>query len=266
MLFYKIYFLLFKGSRIKNYITIIVVASIIIACIPAPPNAEGSWWDKGIKIIKDLNRDTGEEIVEEPSPTEIEDAFKQALRIGTENVITQLGTIDGFNADPSIHIPLPEELNTIKTTLSKIGMAQLVDDLELKLNRAAEAATPKAKTLFLQAITEMTFDDIRNIYEGADNSATKYFQNRMSPALKTEMQPIIENTLSQVGAIQAYDKVIGQYKTLPFVPDIKANLTEHVIQKGMEGIFYYIEKEETSIRKDPVKQTTALLKKVFGVK
>lgn len=34
----------------------------------------------------------------------------------------------------------------------------------------------------------------------------------------------------------------------------------------MDGIFYYIAKEETGIRKDPAKQTSALLKKVFDGK
>lgn len=53
---------------------------------------------------------------------------------------------------------------------------------------------------------------------------------------------------------------------MPFVPDVKANLTEHVIQKGLDGIFYYIAKEEAAIRNDPVKQTTDLLKRVFGAK
>jgi hypothetical protein len=250
----------------KNYLTIIGVVLILCAWLPSQDNAKGSWWDKGVKILKDLSEGTEGKIVKTPSSAEIGEAFKQTLRIGTENVVGQLGTIDGFNADPSIHIPLPEELHTIKTMLSKIGMSQLVDDLELKLNRAAEAATPKAKSLFLQAITDMTFDDIKNIYEGPENSATQYFQSRMSPPLKKEMQPIVENTLSQVGAIQAYDKVIGQYKALPFVPDVKANLTEHVIQKGMDGIFHYIAEEEASIRKNPEKQTTTLLKKVFGVK
>jgi hypothetical protein len=48
------------------------------------------------------------------------------------------------------------------------------------------------------------------------------------------------------------------------VPDVKADLTKHVIQKGINGIFYYLAKEEAAIRKDPVKQTTDLLKKVFG--
>ena len=50
------------------------------------------------------------------------------------------------------------------------------------------------------------------------------------------------------------------------MPDIKSDLTNHVIQKGMDGIFYYIAKEEASIRTDPAKQTTNLLKKVFGAK
>ena len=59
---------------------------------------------------------------------------------------------------------------------------------------------------------------------------------------------------------------MGQYKALPFVPDVKANLTGHVLQKALDGIFFYIAKEEAGIRNDPAKQTTALLKKVFGAK
>ena len=79
------------------------------------------------------------------------------------------------------------------------------------------------------------------------------------------MRPIVENALAQVGAIASYNQELGQYKTLPFVPDVQANLTEHVVQKGMDGIFFYMGKEEASIRKNPAKQTTTLLKKVFGV-
>ena len=112
----------------------------------------------------------------------------------------------------------------------------------------------------------MTFDDIQSIYEGPQDSATRYFQEKMSAPLSLEMKPIVEETLAQVGAIQAYEKVLGQYKTLPFVPDINANLSRHVIDKGMAGIFHYMAEEESSIRKDPVKQTTLLLKKVFAVK
>lgn len=78
------------------------------------------------------------------------------------------------------------------------------------------------------------------------------------------MRPIIENSLSEVGAIKVYDNVMGRYQQLPFVPDVKANLIDHVVDRGMEGIFHYIAEEEAAIRKDPVKQSTELLKKVFG--
>ncbi|MCP4722326.1 MAG: DUF4197 domain-containing protein [Desulfobacteraceae bacterium] len=199
-----------------------------------------------------------------PTIHEIGQAFKQALRIGSENVVQQLSAFNGFNADPAIHIPLPEELQNVKKVLSKIGMSRITDNLEVKLNRAAEVAAQKAKKLFWQAITEMTFNDVKNIYNGPKDSATKYFQSKMSASLSNEMRPIVRNSLSKVGAIKAYDNVMSNYQALPFVPDVKANLTDHVVKKGLDGIFHYIAKEEAAIRENPVRHTTELLKKVFG--
>ena len=42
-------------------------------------------------------------------------------------------------------------------------MSSLVDDLELKLNRAAEAAVPKARKLFGHSISQMTIEDAKKI-------------------------------------------------------------------------------------------------------
>ncbi len=183
--------------------------------------------------------------------------------MGSGNVVKQLGTTDGFNTDSNIHIPLPPSLDEVKSMLAKVGMSSLFEDLESKLNRAAEVATPKAKQLFLDSISKMTFQDVKQIYEGPDDAATQYFKGKMTPDLAAEMKPVIENSLSEVGAVRAYDTMMEQYKTLPFVPDVKADLTKHVIEKGMDGIFYYVAKEEAAIRQNPTKRTTELLKKVF---
>jgi hypothetical protein len=61
-----------------------------------------------------------------------------------------------------------------------------------------------------------------------------------------------------------YDEAMNRYQNIPFVPDIKADLTGYVVDKGMEGIFFYLAKEEAAIRQDPQKRTTELLRKVFG--
>jgi len=252
-------FIFFK--RLVPLISIVLFTFILL--MPISLKAESNWWEKATKILEPLTEGKGQN---ELTVGEIGQAFKEALHIGTENVVGQLGSVNGFNADPTIHIPLPKELNNVKNMLSKIGMSNLLEDLELKLNRAAETATPKAKALFWNAITEMTFEDVKAIYKGPENAATKYFQNKMSTPLSKEFRPIVDDSLSQVGAIQSYDKVIGQYQSLPFVPDAKADLTNYVIEKGLEGIFYYIAKEEAAIRQNPAKQTTALLKRVFGTK
>ena len=78
-----------------------------------------------------------------------------------------------------------------------------------------------------------------------------------------EMKPVIDDTLSQVGAIQSYDNMMGKYKSIPFVPDVKSDLTTHVVDKGMDGIFHYMAQEEKAIRQNPLKRSTQLLKKVF---
>jgi len=189
--------------------------------------------------------------------------LKDALRVGSEQVVGQLSRNDGFNADPNIHIPLPDNLQTVKKALSAVGMGSMMDDLELKLNRAAETATPKARRIFGHAIQGMSFDDAKTILNGPDNAATQYFKSKMSAPLAKEMRPIVRSALDEAGAIQAYDRIMGQYQSLPFMPDVKSNLTRHVVDLGLSGIFHYMAEEEAAIRQNPLKRSTDILKKVF---
>lgn len=240
----------------------IVLGLVLAACIclPATVFSGNSWFDKGTDLLKSFG---GDDASQSLTLDEIGAGLKEALKVGSGNVVQQLSRVDGFNKDPDIRVPLPESLNTVKTMLEKVGMSSLFEDLELRLNRAAEVATPKAKQLFLDSISQMTFEDVKQIYDGPEDAATNYFRDKMTPGLAREMEPVIDESLSQVGAIQAYDTMMSEYKNLPFVPDVKADLTGHVVEKGMDGIFWYMAKEEAAIRKDPAKRTTELLKKVF---
>ena len=248
---------------VYRFIMAIGISSITISLIFGVAEAGSNWLDKGKDLLKTYGGSSEQSGI---TVEEIGAGLKDALRVGSENVVAQLGRVDGFNTDPTVHIPLPKQLNTVKSVLDKVGMSGLLEDLELKLNRAAEVATPKAKELSSQAITEMTFDDVKKIYKGPEDAATQYFRSKMSPSLAKEMEPVVNDSLSQVGAVQTYDNVMKEYKSVPFVPDVKADLTDYVIEKGMDGIFHYMAKEEAAIRTNPVKRTTDLLKRVFGSK
>ena len=253
----------FNFKRFKC-IFIICITVIALFCTSGKVAAGTGWFEKAKDWVGGMEKSgSGKSAL---SADKIAAGLKEALRVGSETVVAQLGKTDGFYSDPEIHIPLPENFKTVRNALNKIGMSSMLDDLELRLNRAAEMATPKAKELFLQSIKEMTLDDAMGIYKGPDDAATKYFQNKMSDPLAQTMRPVVEDSLSQVGAVQSYDTIMEKYRSLPFVPDVKADLTNHVIDKGMDGIFHYLALEEAAIRQNPAKRTTDLLKLVFGSK
>jgi hypothetical protein len=246
--------------------TAVIWLSLVIgSLLLTPAYAEGYWRKKANELLGSVEQKSADNIdAKSPGKDEVGKAFKQALSIGAEQVVAKLGKVDGFNSDPLIRILVPDELKKAKKLLKKAGMEKYANDLELRLNRAAELATPKAKELFLKAIKDMSFDDVMTIYKGPDDSATRYFQKKMTPQLAGAMRPIIDTSLSQVKAARSYNKLIRRYNRLPFTKKIETDLTGHVLEKGMSGIFHYMAKEEAAIRKDPVKQTTDLLKRVFG--
>lgn len=230
---------------------------------PEPPAAGGLDLDKPLEALKSLGVGNGGG-VGGLSIAEIASGLKEALRVGTERTVSTVGTVDGYNADPEIHIPLPSSLRKVQSALEPLGMSGLADDLELRLNRAAEAAAPEARAVFVDAISQMTLDDAKAIYQGPADAATRYFQEKMTPALTERMRPIVMDGMAEAGAVQAYDDMMAPYQALPLMPDVKADITDYTVGKALDGLFHVLAKEEAAIRANPAARTTELLQRVFG--
>ncbi|MFP4284967.1 MAG: DUF4197 domain-containing protein [Desulfovermiculus sp.] len=220
-----------------------------------------SWLDKGKQALEEATSRSQDEQLDDET---VGQGLKEALKVGTANVVDELGQSGGFFNHPELHIPLPASLDRVQSVLNKVGASSMLDDLELKINRAAERATPKAKDMFWKAISEMTFQDVTSIYNGPDDAATRYFEDKMSVPLASEMKPTVQETLNQVGAVQSYNQIMDRYNSVPFAPKVQADLTTYTLDKTLEGIFTLLAQEEAAIRKDPAKRTTELLQTVFG--
>ncbi len=221
--------------------------------------AEGAWnqWQQATGAAGTMS-------VAGLSQSEMVAGLKEALRVGTQSVVSRLSLRDAFLADRSIHIPLPSSLERARSLLANIGMSGALDDLERRINRAAEQATPQAKKLFLDSIRKMSLNDARSILRGPDDAATRYFQRTMTPGLRKAIAPLIQQSLERAGAVRAYDQLMARYQSIPMVPNLKSDLRDHAVDGTLRGIFHYLAKEEKAIRRDPAKRTTALLRKVFG--
>jgi hypothetical protein len=199
-----------------------------------------------------------------PSAAETGAGLKEALTKAAGTVATQLGAKDGYFGDSKIRIPLPGVLGDAQKRLKPFGMAGSLDDLQLRMNRAAEAATPEAKKLVVSAVQSMTFEDAVGILKGGDTAATDFLRGKTQASLTTALRPYVTKALADSGALNAVDKAVAKYGAGLAPTDTRGWLTDKAVTGALDGLFYYVAQEERSIRHDPVKQTSDLLRRVFG--
>lgn len=199
------------------------------------------------------------------SSFEIEAGLRQALTIGTERVADQIGVTDGYWQDPQIRIPLPGRLGEAQRQLAQFGLSGPLDDLQLRMNRAAEDAVPAGKAIVIDAVQSITIQDALGILNGGDTAATDFLRGRTEASLRTTFEPYVESALQSSGAYQMLDNVTTSQPLLQaYAGDFKSDLTTHAVNFGLNGLFNYLAVEEKKIRENPVARTTELLRKVFG--
>jgi hypothetical protein len=191
-------------------------------------------------------------------------ALRTALNQGAVKAVTSLGKTDGFLGNPDVKIPLPPNLQNIEKKLRRYGLGAQADQLITSINRAAEAAVPLAKPLLVDAIKSMSVADAKNILKGGDDSATQYFRGKTTDALIKVFRPIVADANSKVGVANAYNSVAGPLAQFGLIDTKQANLDDYVTQATLDGMFKMIASEERAIRKNPVGQTSAILRKVFS--
>jgi hypothetical protein len=190
--------------------------------------------------------------------------LKEALTQGAGKAVASLGKTDGFLGNPKVKIPLPGGLQKAEGLMRSLGMGKYADELEVSMNRAAEAAVPEAKKLLVESIRKMSVEDAKGILTGGDDAATQYFRRTTSEPLGEKFKPIVQKAMARVKLAEKYDKFAGKASKLGLVKEEDSHLDHYVTEKALDGLYLMIAEEEKAIRKDPVGAAGSLAKKVFG--
>lgn len=192
-------------------------------------------------------------------------AIKEMLSKGITSGVSKVSVVDGFFKNAAIKIPFPSDAQRVATTLRNIGMGKMVDDVELKINRAAEDAAKSAGPIFLNAIKQMTVTDAMNIISNQQpDAATQFLQRTTTEQLVSSFKPNIKAALDKTLATKYWNDVMSRYNQIPFVAKVNTDLADYVTRKGISGLFYMVGQEEAKIRKDPMGQASSILSKVLG--
>jgi len=204
--------------------------------------------------------------------------LKEALVTGAKNSAGKLSAVDGYYGDAAIKILLPDEAKTIVDNISKIpGGDKLIQDVILRINRAAEDAAKEVAPIFVNSITRMTIQDAFGILKGADNAATNYLRNTTYTDLYNLYKPKIQAStekkiIGNISTKDSWNTLTSKWNTLANsiagklanLKPVNTNLDDFLTNKALTGMFSKVEGEELKIRKEVSARVTPLLQKVFG--
>ena len=209
---------------------------------------------------------------------EIIAGLKEALIVGTDSSASKLGLVNGYYGDELVKILLPPEADMIVNNARKIpGGEKLIEDVILKINRAAEDAALEAKPIFVNSIRSMTIADALGILKGEEDAATQYLKKTTYTQLTELYSPKIKTSLDKkiignISTTDSWNKLTGEWNKIAGsmigqiggLEPVNISLENYLTEQALNGLFLKIAEEEKQIRTDPVARVTNLLKRVFG--
>lgn len=225
--------------------------------------------------------------------SEIVEGLVAALDVGLGNSVNSASGLDGYLGNELIKILLPDEVVSLQSQIDNsavlsagyaayIGLFNngndLFGDLVTAMNRGAEQAATTAGPIFGDALTNLTFQDARNILEGSNQmAATEFFERETRTSLITAFSPNVSQALDQTEANTIYGTVVGflNYQIDPIFgttaadllntdPNLPPTLEEYATGKAVDGLFTLVGQEEEKIRDNPFIWGNNIIEKVFG--
>ncbi len=190
--------------------------------------------------------------------------IKDALGLAATNATTRLGQANGFWSDPRVRIPLPGLLGRSQRSLRPLGLAGPLDALQENLNHAAETTMPEAGRLFVGAVRDITIADAIDIVRGPEDSATRYLRGRTETRLGSLLRPPMTRALTGSGAFTLMRSALREVGLGAMTSDLRSEVINFATTKALDGAFFFIAEEERAIRRDPLRRTTDILRRVFG--
>ncbi|MEN8803631.1 MAG: DUF4197 domain-containing protein [Thiogranum sp.] len=242
------------------------ITAVLFCFLAASQSVHAGWGDWVKKIEETLpGGSPADTAVSGLSQTEITAGLKEALNVGVERAISLLGQDGGFLDDAKVRIPMPDSLQTIERGLRGAGQDAIADEFVATMNHAAEQAVPETSAIFVETIRNMSVTDARDILDGPDDAATRYFREQNQERLSAAILPIVQDATEKTGVTSSYKRLIGGMGFLNrFGKQDSLDLDAYVTRKTLDGLFVKLADEERQIRENPVARSTDLLKQVFG--
>ena len=230
-------------------------------------------------IISTSCRNQKSDKIENEVPTEEEkaQAVKDILKQGVEKATAILSAENGFLADDSLKITLPEEAQNLIKNIKKLPKGEeLLNKVIIQVNQAAGNSISAITPIINTAIDSMSIEEANRILAADNAAATAYLEKIMREPLHTACEPIIIQSMDKdmygLSTRSTWNNLIDMYNDMANsgigkianIEPVDVALDDVVTKKILDALFYLIAKEEMSIRKHPGTRISKSVAKSFG--
>ncbi len=197
------------------------------------------------------------------SPSDAEEAIREALSIGSNFGGNVLGQKGAFSKNTLIDALFPEDIRKVLNTLETLGLSKEVDRFTTTLGAAAEKTAEQSVPVFLMGIKKMNFKDAVGIVKNGGTSGTDYLRKTIGDTLRASITPVMHSALEEYKLETEWNKLVAPVQL--FAGD-KLNLNLSNLMSGLVAnlMFNKIAEKERDIRTKAEERKTVLLQKVFG--
>ena len=167
------------------------------------------------------------------------------LKAGLGSVITQaLGS-------GSLTVTPPPALAKIQAALSKTGNAATGAGFAEALSAAVAQVSPQVAGLLKSDLSTIKPEDAQSVLSGGPDAATKFLQQKMGPALKDKLLPLVKQaTAASSMAAKAKEMLAAAGPVLAGFTGNKAvnGLDEYLCDQVLAQSFALVGKQEAAVR------------------
>lgn len=169
---------------------------------------------------------------------------------------------NAFMSNNLIDQAMPSQLRSINSTLTSLGLSNLVQKEKEYIAEAAAFTSKFAEPILINGVNSLTTDDAARIAQGGSGIATQVLREKTESQLVATLAPEVDKKLNEYGIVKTINTALKGNNILGSLlgqsnsnanASMLSNLASEQLVNGMFALISNYEKQNTDMLKNAVK-------------
>ena len=189
--------------------------------------------------------------------------IKKILIGGITSGVSTFQNKEAFMSNSLIDQAMPSQLRSINSTLTSLGLSNLVNKEKEYIAEAAAFTSKLAEPILINGVNSLTTDDAARIAQGSPGIASQILREKTESQLVAALAPEVDKKLNEFGIVKTINtalkgnnilgSLLGQ-NTNSVSASMLSSLASQQLVNGMFALITNYEKQNTEVLTNALKK------------